>query len=170
MIFVAAAISIAAAAAVPQFTAALDQMRVVSAARYIAGRMAIARSQAVARSANVAVLFTDAPDHATLALYADGNGNGVRSRDIESAADPALGRSVDLETAFPRVRVFLNDSSNPATTTALWSFGPLGTASSGTVYLRGGDGAQYAVRVLGGTGRTRVLRYQATTGLWIEVF
>jgi Tfp pilus assembly protein FimT len=170
VIFVAAAVAIAAAAAVPQLTATLDQVRVASAARYIAGRMAFARSQAVARSANVALLFTVAGDRATVAMYVDGNGNGVRTRDIESAADPPLGSAVHLETAFPRVLLFLNDPSDPSTTTALVSFTPLGTASSGTVYFRGLEGAQYAVRVLGATGRTRVLRYQPTTALWIEVY
>ena len=49
------------------------------------------------------------------------------------------------------------------------SFTPLGTASSGTLYLRGRDGSEYAVRVLGATGRTRVLRYEAITRTWVEV-
>jgi Tfp pilus assembly protein FimT len=169
-VFVAAAVAIAAAVAVPQLTATLDQMRVASAARYIAGRMAFARSQAVARTANVAVRFTVAGDHATLAMYVDGNGDGVRTLDIESGVDPGLGPAVQLETAFPRVLLFLNDPLDPSTTTTLMSFSPVGTASSGTVYLRGLEGAQYAVRVLGATGRTRVLRYQPTTDLWIEVY
>ena len=54
-------------------------------------------------------------------------------------------------------------------TTTLMSFTPLGTASSGTLYLRGRDGSQYAVRVLGATGRTRVLRYEPVTRTWVEV-
>jgi hypothetical protein len=64
----------------------------------------------------------------------------------------------------------LNDpgDTSPATS-ALMSFSPIGTASSRTLYLRGGDGSQYAVRVLGATGRTRVLRYVAGTRVWVEV-
>jgi hypothetical protein len=42
--------------------------------------------------------------------------------------------------------------------------GPDGTATSVTLYARGRRG-QYAVRILGVTGRTRVLRFHAGTGL-----
>ena len=49
------------------------------------------------------------------------------------------------------------------------SFTPIGTATSRTLYLRGRDGSQYSVRVLGATGRTRVLRYVPATHQWIEV-
>jgi hypothetical protein len=51
----------------------------------------------------------------------------------------------------------------------LMSFTPTGTSSSRTLYVRGRDGSQYAVRVLGATGRTRVLRYVSATRAWIEV-
>ena len=49
------------------------------------------------------------------------------------------------------------------------TFSPLGTASSGTLYLRASrSGEQYAVRVLGVTGRVRVLRFESAAGTWIE--
>jgi hypothetical protein len=54
-------------------------------------------------------------------------------------------------------------------TSALLSFTPTGTASSRTLYVRGRDGSQYAVRVLGATGRTRVLRYAPAIRAWVEV-
>ena len=46
------------------------------------------------------------------------------------------------------------------------TLGPDGTATSGTLYVRGRRG-QYAVRILGITGRTRVLRFHPGTGQWI---
>jgi hypothetical protein len=46
------------------------------------------------------------------------------------------------------------------------TLGPDGTATSGTLYLHGRRG-QYAVRVLGATGRTRVLRFDTGTGRWL---
>jgi hypothetical protein len=49
------------------------------------------------------------------------------------------------------------------------SFTPDGTASSGTVYVRGRGGAQYAVRVLGATARTRVLRYDVERREFVDV-
>jgi hypothetical protein len=42
---------------------------------------------------------------------------------------------------------------------------PDGSASSGTLYL-GGKGGQYAVRVLGVTGRTRVLYFHPGDHTW----
>ncbi len=42
-----------------------------------------------------------------------------------------------------------------------------GTATSGTLYIRGRRG-QYAVRVLGATGRTRMLQYDTGSRSWID--
>ena len=169
--FVAATVAIVAAAAVPQLTAGVERTRAASAARYLAGRLAFARALAVARSANVAVLLT--PDAGTLtsALYVDGNGNGVRTRDIDAGIDPLVAPPVRLADAFPHVVLSLTDPSDTLApeTTALLSFTPTGTATSRTLYLRGRDGSQYAVRVLGATGRTRVLRYAPATRAWVEV-
>lgn len=169
--FVAATVAIVAAAAVPQLTAGVERTRATSAARYLAGRLAFARALAVARSANVAVLITAAGATSTTALYVDGNGNGVRTRDIDAGIDPLVAPAVRLADLFPHVVVSLNDPADTlaSDTSALLSFTPAGTASSRTVYLRGRDGSQYAVRVLGATGRTRVLRYVASTRTWIEV-
>jgi Tfp pilus assembly protein FimT len=169
--FVAATVAIVAAAAVPQLTAGVERTRATSAARYLAGRLAFARALAVGRSANVAVLITAAGATATTALYVDGNGNGVRTRDIDAGIDPLVAPAVRLADLFPHVVVSLSDPADTLTsdTSALLSFTPAGTASSRTVYLRGRDGSQYAVRVLGATGRTRVLRYVASTRTWIEV-
>ena len=168
--FVTAAVGILAAAAVPPLNATIERTRTVSAARYLAARLALARSQAVARSANVALLLTTVGNTATVATYADENGNGVRTRDIAAGIDRLTAAPVSLATLFPHVILSLNDPDDPlATTSALMSFTPLGTASSGTLYLRGRDGSQYAVRVLGATGRTRVLRYAALTRTWVEV-
>ena len=47
------------------------------------------------------------------------------------------------------------------------TFTPIGTATSGTLYLRGRGSIQFAVRVLGATGRTRVLRYDARLRKWV---
>jgi glutamate synthase domain-containing protein 3 len=50
----------------------------------------------------------------------------------------------------------------------LLSFTPLGTSTSGSVFVRGRDGSQFAVRVLGATGRARVLRYVPHSGEWTD--
>jgi Tfp pilus assembly protein FimT len=169
--FVAATVAIVAAAAVPQLTAGVERTRTASAARYLAGRLAFARSQAVARSATVALLLTADDGTFTSALYVDGNGNGVRMRDIGAGIDSVIAPPVRLADVFPGVTLSLNDPGDTLApdTSALLSFTPTGTASSRTLYLRGRDGSRYAVRVLGATGRTRVLRYAPATRAWIEV-
>ena len=43
---------------------------------------------------------------------------------------------------------------------------PAGTATSGTVYIRGRGAVQYGVVVLGATGRTRVVRFDPVTRQW----
>ena len=168
--FVTAAVGVLAAAAVPQLITGLERMRALGAARYLAGRLALARSQAVTRSANVAVLLEADGDTFTCAMFADGNGNGVRTSDIATGVDPQIAERIRLSALFPRVELLLNDPADTASrdTAALMSFSPIGTASSRTLYLRTTD-SQYAVRVLGATGRTRVLRYVPSTRAWIEV-
>ena len=170
--FVAATAAVLAAAAVPSLTAGIERTRTASAARYLAGRFASARSFAVSRSANVAVLVTVDGDVSITALYADGNGNGVRTREIAAGIDPPVGDPVRFSDQFPHVLLSLDDpdQGQASETSALLSFTPLGSASSRTVYVRGRDGSRYAVRVLGATGRTRVLRYVAATKAWVEVF
>jgi hypothetical protein len=51
----------------------------------------------------------------------------------------------------------------------LLSMNPDGTASSGTLYLHGRGRTQYAVRVLGVTGRVRVLKFDFVKGKWGDV-
>jgi hypothetical protein len=45
---------------------------------------------------------------------------------------------------------------------------PNGSSSSGTVYVHGRQRSQYAVRVLGATGRVRVLKFVEASRQWVE--
>ena len=160
------------AIAVAQTTTNIEQARTVGAARFVAGQFSLARTQAVARGANVAVLLTGAVDGVSIATHRDGNGNGVRTAEIGAGVDPLISGPVRVGDLFPGVSVAVNSPTNVlnAGSTALMSFSPVATASSGTVYLQGRDRSQYAVRVLGATGRTRVLRYLASRNAWVPVF
>ena len=51
----------------------------------------------------------------------------------------------------------------------LLSFSPTGTATSGTLYLAGRTGLQYAVRVLGATGRIRTVDLRITSALLYQL-
>jgi hypothetical protein len=46
------------------------------------------------------------------------------------------------------------------------SCSPLGSCTAGTVFLRSERGLQWAIRVAGVTGRTRILRYDNGARTW----
>lgn len=169
--FVFAVMVILAGMAIPQTTATIERSRTLGAARYLATRLALARTQAVAHAANVALVFVADGDTYTVAAYSDGNRNGVRTRDVAAGIDPVVEVPVRFSDLFPGVSLFLSDpaAAQAPDASALMSFSPIGTASSRTLYVRGRDHAQYAVRVLGATGRTRLLRYVDATQQWVEV-
>jgi len=149
-----------------------DHSRGYAAARYFAGRLGLTRVQAVARGTAIGLRFDQTPRGITFSVFQDGNGNGIRSADIQAGIDHLLERATALSDQFPGVDIGLAPNS-PATDalqigpTNLLTFTPLGTATSGTIYISDRAGTQWAVRVLGATGRTRVLRYDPSTRSWL---
>jgi Tfp pilus assembly protein FimT len=167
-------IVVGTAFAVPPFLGVMDRQRAWAAARYLAARMAMARTYAVTRSANVALRFVTDDRDVSFQMFLDDNHNGVRTADIGASVDPSIGKSVRLSELFPGVAIAVsaNVGTDPVRigSTNLLSFTPLGTATPGTVYVRGKDGLQLAVRITGATGRTRVLRYVTDSQQWVESF
>ncbi|MDA1183419.1 MAG: GspH/FimT family pseudopilin [Acidobacteria bacterium] len=167
-------IVVLSALAIPSALASVDRARAAAAARFLASRMAMARSHAVMRAASVALRFDEDADGVAFQMFADGNRNGVRTRDIASLIDQQLDPSVRLSDLFPGVAIAAagGAGSDPLRigSANLLSFSPLGTATSGSVYVRGRDGTQFAIRILGTTGRVRVERYQASTRRWVDAF
>jgi hypothetical protein len=150
------------------------------AARYMAGRVAAIRIDAVRRGTSVALRFESAADDYMFAPYEDGNGNGVRTAEIRAGVDRAIGPVERLGSKFPGVRFELSSGipdvdGGVGTGTDgvrigsahILTMGEDGTATSGTLYIRGRRG-QYAVRVLGVTGRTRMLQYLAGDRTWLS--
>jgi len=174
LLFLLALLTVVAAIAVPQLLASLNRQRAWAAARYLAARMAAARTYAVTRSATVALRFRPSPGDVTFQMFVDDNHNGVRTLDIASRVDRPIDTPVRLSDLFPGVAI--GASAEVGTdavrigATDLLSFTPHGTATPGTIYVRGRDGLQLAVRVTGATARTRVLRYVPHTRQWMESF
>ena len=171
--------------AVPLMSDALDELRTMSAARYVALRIASARVDAVSHSRAAALRFETCIDDEGRTDYAfmritDGNGNGVRAVDIRDGIDVAAGPAERLSEKFPGVRFeLMADVPDADGTTGTGQDGVRiggariltmsldGTATSGTLYIRGRR-SQYAVRVLGVTGRTRLLQYRPHDRIWIN--
>lgn len=174
ILFVVSLIAIVSAIAAPQSLATVDRARAAAAARYLASRMAMARSYAVMRSAHVALWFDQGGSDISFQMFVDGNRNGVRTSDIASRVDRPLDAPARLSDLFSGVAIAVAGAagSDPVRigSSNLLSFTPLGTATSGTIYVRGRDGSQFAIRVLGATGRTRVQRYVPRTRTWVDSF
>ena len=130
------------------------------------------RAQAVMRSTHVALRFEEGPSGISFRMFADGNGNGVRTTDIAESVDRPLDSSALLSDLFPGVAIAVSGSAGSDAvglgSTNLLSFTPLGTATAGSIYVRGRDGSQFAVRILGTTGRTRIQRYIERTRTWVD--
>ena len=168
------------ATTIPLAGAAIDDVRTAMAARYVASRIGVARLDALRQSRAVGLRFEPAGRDYQFAPYADGNGNGVRSADIQGGTDPVLGPFERLQDKYPGVRFELGEGVPDADgqgsgsadgvrigTARILSMSSDGTATSGTLYIRGRR-AQYAVRILGITGRTRMLHYNSGNRSWIS--
>jgi len=174
VMFAAGLIVVLSALAIPPALASVDRARAAAAARYLASRMSMARSHAVMRAATVALRFDEGAADVAFQMFVDGNRNGVRTRDIAARIDEELDAPMRLSDLFPGVAIAASGGagSDPLRVGAsnLLSFSPLGTATSGSVFVRGRDGTQFAIRILGATGRVRVERYQVPSRSWVDAF
>lgn len=171
---------ILAGISVPQLVATLDDYRASGAARYVSARIQRTRMEAINRSTAVAVRFLQDADGYSFAVYADGNGDGVRTQDIRDAVDLQIGTVDHLSNNFAGVEFGLlaglpaiDAGGVPPGTdpiklgvSNILSYSPLGTSSSGSLYLRGRGYTQYVVRVFGDTGRVRILKFNPVTRQW----
>lgn len=174
-----AIVVVMAAASFPVFRPLLAEAHVVGAGQAFKAQFRLAHSMAVRGGVYTAIRFEPRGNDVWIASYADGNGNGVRSADIESGLDRLVAGPVPLTGGASGVRVGINpgipalppDSGDLAGDpirfgrSDILSFSPLGTATPGTFYLAG-DFAQAAVRVSGGSARVRLMVWRG--GRWRE--
>lgn len=170
-----------AAIAVPVIGGSLDRERTIIGTQYLAGQLQRARLESLKQARSVAVRLEIVGGRARLQLFADGNGNGVSQRDIDRAIDPPLAPPEYLDDRSRDVSLRINqrivdvsgageldagDDPLRIGNTALLAFSPLGGATSGTLYVAAHRGPQMAIRVFGGTGRVRVLLFDAQARQW----
>ena len=173
--------SVIAAMAVPYVSGTLDRERTIIGTQYVAGQLQRARVDSLKQARTVAVRFELIGERIQLQVFADGNGNGVSQRDIDSGVDPSLAppefldtraRDVSLRINQPIIEVDGTRSLYPGDdplrigSTALLCFSPGGGATSGTLYVAASRGPQMAIRIFGGTGRVRILRFDAQVRQW----
>lgn len=181
-ILIAASLTLVMAAiAVPVVGDTMDRENTIVGAQYLTGQLQYARLEALRRSRSVAVRIELVGERTQLRLYADGNGNGVMQRDIDRGIDapltPQLWLDEQTRDISLRVNQTITDVGGSSTiepgddplrigNTSLLAFSPLGSATSGTLYVAAHRGPQMAIRVFGATGRVRVLMFDAQTRRW----
>jgi Tfp pilus assembly protein FimT len=182
VIFTAGLIALVSSIAIPVLQASRQYDQARSASRFLAARLQHARTEALRRNATVAVRF-DPDDSNRFGVYVDGDGDGVLETDITRGVDRQIAAEarfsdyaegmafrINQDVLEPETGAALAAGADPLRLgrSTLVSFSPLGSATSGTLYLAAATGPQMAVRILGATSRMRVLRYDRSTRQWLE--
>lgn len=180
-----AVLSIVLSMGVPHLLAAHSQMRVNMAAAEAASEIRLARMTAVRSRTYVAVRFEVREDGTVYtAVYGDGDGDGVRSRDIQAGVDRRLRRPVPLrrvgssvhlgfppgppprDPGSPRRRLGRLDDPIRFNRSDMVSFSPIGASTPGSLYFTDGRSRLAVVRVYGRTGKVKVMVYDRRTEEW----
>jgi prepilin-type N-terminal cleavage/methylation domain-containing protein len=182
-----AALTLLGLVAMLGFPAAADRLaasRASAAAREMALLLQSLRWRAVASSASHGVLFVQDGSGWSWLLVRDANGNGLSTAEVRSGIDLTLSGPQRFDDVvggigpgFPPARRIPNVPPRAGTianladpvqfgASNLVSFSPLGSASSGTLYLTDGRHALRAVVLFGPTGRVRVWRLDTREGRW----
>lgn len=180
VVFVAGLAATIALVALPNIQRMLDEFRAVGATRYLAARLARTRSEALARSTDAALRFVRVGPTYRYGAYIDGNANGVRSADITNGIDRLISPEERLGDQFAGVDFGVlpglpaPEGSNTAPgvdpvrlgTGDIATFSPQGTATPGSLYILGPHAVQLMIRIVGETGRTRILKFDARNRNW----
>jgi prepilin-type N-terminal cleavage/methylation domain-containing protein len=135
-----------------------------------------AKTRAILERRHAGLAFRETSRGVEAGVFLDGNGNGLRSSEIRSGTDRPLGPWVLLKGE--RARIALPDdlSEDPQGRPLrgddavrfgrgdILSFGPTGTSTPGSLYVRTAFNEAWAFRVWGLNGRVRVYRWR--NGLW----
>jgi prepilin-type N-terminal cleavage/methylation domain-containing protein len=180
LLIVAAIVVILGALTVPVTSATIDSHRIRQAANFVASRLRYTRQQAVYGNRAFAMVFDEVGGRWVFQVCSDGNYNGVRRLDIALGFDPCVEGPQDIETMFRGTKVAVDPAirgpaGEPGSIdpvrfgrSSMLSCSLGGTCTAGSLYLQSPNGTQYAVRVFGATGRTRVLRYERATSRWVD--
>src|SRR5689334_8866360 len=178
--FVTALVCTLCGIAIPHMLVGIDEFRTAGAARYVSTLLQHARMEAVKRSAEVALQITAGAGGYQIAMYVDGNRNGVLARDVQRGVDRPLVRPTRLPDNFagvdfgavPGLPPVDAGGTPPGTdpirlgSSSFAAFTAIGTSTTGSLYIAGARGSQYVVRIYGQTGKTRILKFSTQTGKW----
>jgi hypothetical protein len=159
-----------------------DEVSLRSAVHEASVAFYLARSYAISKNRNVGLKFRRNGDRYEWALYADGNGNGVRTAEIASGVDRFLGvtypwtRNDVMPGIMRGTRVpdpgspghYLDHPEDPIRFNAsdICSFSSMGESTPGSVYLWNAHDGMAVLRVFGQTAKLRSLYYRRGDREW----
>jgi hypothetical protein len=161
-----------------------DGGRAAAGARTMATLLSAQRWKSVASRRVRGLQFRKIGNAWTWREVADGNGNGLRTAEITRGIDPVLSAEESLERQVQDVRLglppggpypeappgtgSLNAGDDPIRfgRSDLISFSPVGSASSGTLYVTDGRNGLFAIVLYGPTARLRVWRFLPRERQW----
>ena len=181
-----AILSVAAGLAGAAMHAIAGMSSLRAAAHEIAGVFTRARGRAIHRSVYCGVKWVGRDGDLVLAIHDDGDGDGVRTDDIEDGTDPRVFGPVSVRRRWPKVVVgFIpgftarDPKGNPAGDLSdplrfgqsdIASFSPFGDCSPGSVWLGDGESRQSLVRLTPGTASVSIFEWAEARRNWIKVW
>jgi Tfp pilus assembly protein FimT len=177
-------LAVGLAVALPAMGSIGSRARTAAGARQLATQLQAMRWKSVARGVVCGMAFArDATGWYWLEVE-DGNGNGLRRAELRNGTDRTLSGPHRLERMVEEVRLgFPGGGPFPAIPprsgridslhdpvqfgqSDLVAFTPLGSSSSGTLYLSDGREGLFAVVLFGRTARIRIWRYEGRSRRW----
>jgi len=170
--------------AIPSAQGLYAKVRIHTAGQEAAMTFRMARMTAIKTGREAAVRIEIFPAGYRLAIYRDGNGNGVLTKDILKGTDKPATGSHGWDRGDVRIGILhgvrVPDPSSPSkpltgiddpvrfNKSDICSFSPLGECTPGSLYLTDGRTRMAVVRVYNRTGRIRVLYFTAGARRWEE--
>ena len=173
-------------AALPAMGHYLSSVRTAAGARLLVVRLQGIRAKSISRGLSHGLLF----ERDDLGWFwfdiVDGDGDGLRAADLRKGIDrklsgphrlgdllPHVDLGFPLGQSIPRVpprRGWIRDLQRPVRlgNSSILAFSPLGTSSSGTLYVSDGGRGLMAIVLYGRTGRIRVWRHDAEGERWVR--
>jgi Tfp pilus assembly protein FimT len=171
MVVMMTLLGVIAGIGIPRIWESVQEYRLRGASLYIRGLLRQVRAQAAANNAYMGIVFDEEEGQPSFSIHVDGNHNGIRRAEVRSGIDKRIRGPWRLSDVFPGVRYgsppLGADPPFPELRigrSRIVSFSPIGTSTSGTLFLSNGRGSVHAVIVLGTTGRVRLARFRG--GRW----
>ena len=180
IVMILAVIAVTLAVSVPAFDNLLSRHALVCVSHEFHGALRRCRQIAVTKNRYYGIKFIFVNGELLYGVFEDGDGDGLRTRDMEEGVDPMIKPYTTMQLAHGKIRPGLlhpdipdiydggpiHNPNDPVKFGRgnICSFSPLGACTPGTLYLTDGVDLQAAVRIYGTTAMSRIMIYTEGRG------